>query len=632
MEKVRIQDDLYNFVNGEWLENAVIPDDKPTTGGFADLNKGVEELLMGEFAEMSAKGQYPDKYLENAVAIYNAAKDFKRRNHEGIRPALPTLNKIKKLKDISSFNRNLKDFICGGLPLPFHLAVEPDLKHTERHCVMISGPSTILPDTTYYKEGMEQQKAALLGVWSQMAKAVLVKTRLSEEEQNLYIEGTLKFDALIAAYVKSSEEWSEYVKVYNPTSTRTVSSLLKPIKFRKLLADLFGDVPEQVIVAEPRWLKGFKAIFNEETFESYKQWAYVKELLGSTNLLSQELRELGSIYSRTLTGVAAIPAQEKHAYQLASSVYSEPIGLYYGKKYFGEEAKKDVIDMVKDIIEQYKVRIKTNDVLSEPTKEKAILKLSKMGLHMGYPDKIEEIYDKFVFDKNDSIYNIMSQIGRIAKAEALSKLSKPVNRDEWAMPGHLVNACYNPYVNDITFPAAILQAPFYSIKQSRSQNLGGIGAVIGHEISHAFDNNGANCDENGNLNNWWTKEDHKAFDKKTKNMIKEFEGIKLPWGEVNASLIVSENIADNGGMAVTLDLMKKLKGASYEEYFVNWAKVWCMKGKPEYLALLLRVDVHAPTILRANMQPRNFPEWYETFGVTSKDKMYIAPSKRVVIW
>ncbi len=632
MEKVRIQDDLFNYVNGEWLETAVIPDDKPTCGGFAKLRDEVEEIMMKEFETMSETAVYPNVYLERAVKLYNIAKDTKRRNKEGIRPILPTLNKIKKLKNINAFNRNLKELVLDGYHLPFSIGVDPDLKNTEKHCLMLSGPSIILPDTAYYKEEMKEQHDKLIGLWSAMAKSVLAKTRLSEEEQNLYVEDTIKFDALIASLVKSAQEWSEYTKVYNPMSTRTVSGLLKPVKFRKLLQDLLGEVPETIIVAEPRYLKGFKTVFNEDTFEAYKHWAYVRELLGSCGLLSEKLRELASSYSRALTGVKKLQSIEKQAYNLAGSYYSEPIGIYYGEKYFGEKAKKDVTEMVEEIVEQYKVRIKNNDVLSDATKEKAILKLSCMKLKMGYPDQVREVFDKLIFDENDNLYNAVSTLGRILTEEHFKLLNKPVDRSKWAMPGHMVNACYSPYVNDITFPAAILQAPFYSINQSRSENLGGIGAVIGHEISHAFDNNGANCDEKGNINNWWTKEDHKNFKKRTKAMIKEFEGLKLPWGEVNASLIVSENIADNGGMAVTLDLMKKLKGASYEDYFKNWARVWCMKGKPEYLALLLKIDVHAPTILRANMQPRNFPEWYETFRVTAKDGMYLAPNKRVVIW
>ena len=200
------------------------------------------------------------------------------------------------------------------------------------------------------------------------------------------------------------------------------------------------------------------------------------------------------------------------------------------------------------------------------------------------------------------------------------------------MPGHMVNACYDPFVNDITFPAAILQPPFYSLKQTRSENLGGIGAVIGHEISHAFDSNGAKCDENGNINNWWTEDDFKRFEAKVNQMIEQFDGIELPWGKVNGAFIVSENMADNGGVSVTLDIMSRTEGASYEEYFYNWARVWCQKAKPEFSQMLLAVDVHGPCILRANMPPRNFNEWYTTFGVTENDKMYIAPEKRIVIW
>jgi len=255
-----------------------------------------------------------------------------------------------------------------------------------------------------------------------------------------------------------------------------------------------------------------------------------------------------------------------------------------------------------------------------------------MKIKMGYPDKADEIFDKFEVGKNDSLYKAVGNINKVRLLDSIAKLDKPVDKTKWLMPGHMVNACYDPSRNDITFPAAILQAPFYSLKQTRSENLGGIGAVIGHEISHAFDNNGANMDENGNINNWWTKEDFKKFAKKTKDMVKQFEGIELPFGKVNSELIVSENIADNGGMAVTLHIMKGMKNANYEEYFLNWARIWCQKAKPEYEALLLTVDVHGPVILRTNMPPRNFQEWYDTFNVKKTDKMYIAPNKRVVIW
>lgn len=633
-EKVRVQDDLYMFTNKEWLDKAVIPADKPTTGGFADLATQVEDLLIADFNKMSkGKMPAPDGNTEKAITLYKIAKNVDKRNKEGFKPVLKTLEKIYKMNNVSDFNKKLKEMVLNDYPLPFSIGVETNMKDSLHHALMLSGPSTILPDTTYYKEEMKQQHDALMLVWTDMVSKLLKFTPLSEEERKTYVENAVKFDAIIATLVKSSEEWSEYVKMYNPMPIKKVCSFIKPVKLKKLLTAFYGEkLPEEIIVADPKWLKGFKTLFSEETFTLYKCWAYVEKVLTSSSLLSEELREIGSIFQMALSGVKSLSTIEKQAYRLASNYFSEPVGLYYGRKYFGETAKKDVVEMVEEIIKTYKKRVQRNDFLSEETKRKALLKLDKIVIKMGYPDKADEIYDLFSVSKNASLYQSIADIKAVKIKDNFDKLYKDVNRAKWVMPGHMVNACYNPFSNDITFPAAILQAPFYSIKQSRSSNLGGIGAVIGHEISHAFDNNGAKCDENGNLNNWWTKDDFKKFTLKTKSMIKEFEGIELPWGKVNAKFIVSENIADNGGMAVTLEIMSGMKDADYKEYFFNWARVWCMKAREEYLKLLLQIDVHAPSVLRANMQPRNFTEWYDTFEVKSTDKMYIAPQKRVIIW
>ena len=631
MEKVRIQDDLYTFVNQEKLEQLIIPDDKPATGGFNVLADDVEKIMINEFVEMSGKNEYPNDYLANACKLFKIIKDVEKKEKDGITPALKALE-VLKIIDYSSFSKMFKTLMLNQIPLPFKVLVETDMKNTKQHCVMVQGPSVILPDASYYKPEMEQQKQMILGIWTNVATMVLSKTDLTTEEQAKYLEDTLKFDELLGNLVKTSEEWSEYVKIYNPAKLSKVTSLLKTVKVKEIFKDLFDTLPEVVIVTEPRYFKNFVSVFNEENFELYIHWAYVNGLMNSCSLLTEELREIGSIYYRTIAGIPKNTPVEKFAYQLASDVYSEPVGLYYGLKYFGEEAKKDITEIVYQIIDTYKVRIRNNDILEEQTKEKAILKLSKMGVKMGYPDKVQEIYEELVFDENESLFDIMRHLEKIKMLATLSKLNKLTDPGKWQMPGHMVNACYDPFVNDITFPAAILQVPFYSIKQTRSENLGGIGAVIGHEISHAFDSNGAKCDENGNINNWWTKEDNKRFNKKINAMVKQFDGIELPWGKVNGKFIVSENMADNGGMAVTLEIMSKTPNASYEEYFYNWARIWCLKAKPEFLQLLLNLDVHGPCILRANIPPRNFKEWYETFNVKKSDKMYIAPSKRVVIW
>lgn len=632
MEKVRIQDDLYTFVNQEKLEQLVIPDDQPSVGGFQTLATDLEKTMINEFRQMCEKESYPNDYLKNACTLFKIIKDVEKKERDGILPALNNLAILDQVDSLDSFSLMYKTLMLNKLPLPFKVMVDTDMKDTKKHCVCLQGPSVILPDASYYKEEMAQQKEMILGIWTNIAKMIIAKTNLSPDAQTKYIEDTLAFDEVLGGLVKTSEEWSEYVKLYNPMSTSKVSSLVKPTKFKKILKDLFGFTPEIIIVLEPRYFKNFAKVFNEETFEQYKHWAYVTGLINSCSLLTEELRDLGSMYYRSLAGIPANTPLEKFAYQLASNIYSEPVGLYYGEKYFGEEAKKDITEIVYQIIDTYKTRIQNNDILEESTKEKAILKLSKIGVKMGYPDQVEEIYNKLVFNEEESLFDIVHSLEKIKLIEDLEKLTKPTNPKKWAMSGHMVNACYDPFVNDITFPAAILQAPFYSIKQTRSENLGGIGAVIGHEISHAFDSNGAKCDENGNINNWWTKEDQKRFNAKIKAMVKQFDGIELPWGKVNGKFIVSENMADNGGMAVTLEIMSKTPNVSYEEYFMNWAKVWCMKAKPEYLQLLLNLDVHGPNILRANMPPRNFTEWYDTFKVKKTDKMYIAPSKRVVIW
>ena len=593
---------------------------------------GIEKLMIGEFNSMCASGSYPNDHMARACTLYSLAKDVKRKKKHGMKPVLKHLSILKKVGTLRSFNLKARELMLSGIAMPISIDVEPNMKDTTHHCVMVSGPHVILPDASYYKEGKEQQRDQLLNLWSGFTKQVLAMAGHSEEECDALLSDTLAFDALIAKYVKTREEWSEYVKMYNPMKTGRVAGMVKPMNLKKLLTDLLGELPQEIIVTEPRFFKNFKEIFNAETFEMYKNWAYVLTLMGSCSLLTEELRELGGAFSRALSGIAAAPNTEKFAYQLASGQYSEPVGLYYGEKYFGEEAKKDITEIVRQIVATYQKRIETNDILEPATKEKAILKLSKMGLKLAYPDRVEGLYDKLVFDPGKSLFEIVNTLRRIRMEDNFSKLNEEVDRTHWAMPGHLVNACYDPFVNDITFPAAILQPPFYSINQTRAENLGGIGAVIGHEISHAFDSNGAKCDELGNLNNWWTKADERKFNKKVNAMIKQFDGIELPWGVVNGKFTVSENIADNGGMAVTLDIMSQTEGVSFEEYFTNWAKVWCQKAKPEYQQLLLQVDVHGPAYLRANMPPRNFPEWYETYGVKKTDKMYIAPSKRIVIW
>ncbi|MDE5545157.1 MAG: M13 family metallopeptidase, partial [Malacoplasma sp.] len=409
-------------------------------------------------------------------------------------------------------------------------------------------------------------------------------------------------------------EWADYTKNYNPFDFNQVENFLKPVNFKNIIEKIYKKIPNKVIAFDKRFLEEFTLLFNEENYSAYLSWSIVNFILDGSEHLCDELRIKSGVFSRFLVGTKEAYKIKKYAFKfIAGSLFSEAIGIYYGKKYFGEKAKADVIDMVHGLVKSYKERLNKNEWLSKETKEKAILKLDKMKIKIGYPDNLSEVYKWIDFNPKDNLYEIIKSIGISKRNYENSLLYKPVDTSLWMMPGHLVNACYNPTVNDITFPAAILQAPFYSLNQSKSENFGGIGTVIGHEISHAFDNNGAQCDENGNLNNWWKENDYAKFKEKTNEMIEQFDGLPLGDGKVNGELVVSENIADLGGMAASLQTLEREEiNPDYESFFKNYARVWAQKSRKEYEALLLTIDVHAPTYWRANMQPRNFNQWYDT--------------------
>ncbi len=283
----------------------------------------------------------------------------------------------------------------------------------------------------------------------------------------------------------------------------------------------------------------------------------------------------------------------------------------------------------------YEERISHNDWLNEATKQRALKKLNNLSVHVGYPDELPPHYDRFKvgsYDKGSNLILERLSMNRIVNEENFMKFNKAPNKNIWEMPASMVNAYYNPLNNQIVFPAAILQRPYYSLEQTPSENYGGIGAVMAHEISHAFDNNGAKFDENGSLFNWWTEKDLEAFNTKAQDMIKLFDGVETGYGQCNGQLTVSENIADSGGLRCALEASKKDNSHNYDEFFKNWARVWRQKSSKEYNQLLLTVDVHGPSILRANLQLSNLPEFQKFYQIEETDAMFLPKEKMVSIW
>lgn len=443
----------------------------------------------------------------------------------------------------------------------------------------------------------------------------------------------IALDAQLAKYVLSNEESAEYTKLYHPYEWADFTALAPELPLDAIFTEILGQVPDKVIVPEERFWKEFAAsYYSEENWEALHAEMKLAAAASWTSYLTEEIRVLAGQYGRFVSGIPQAQAKEKAAMKLAQAPYSQALGLWYAGQKFSPEAKADVEKKVATMIEVYKSRLETADWLDQSTREKAIVKLNVITPHIGYPEKLPDTYAKKIIDENASLVENAQNLAKISIAHSWSQWNQPVDRSEWHMPAHLVNAYYDPQQNQIVFPAAILQAPFYSLDQTSSENYGGIGAVIAHEISHAFDSNGASFDEHGSLNNWWKPEDYEAFQARTQRVIEQFDGQDSYGAKVNGKLTVSENIADLGGIAAALEAAKQEPDFSAEEFFTNFARIWRMKARTEYMQMLASVDVHAPGKLRTNVQLPNFAEFHETFGVKEGDGMWRKPEDRVIIW
>ncbi|WEV45082.1 peptidase M13 [Streptococcaceae bacterium ESL0687] len=625
---VRIQDDLFEAVNKDWLEKSKIPSDKPRISAFDELVINNEKTLMEDF---SGPVDFAEPVMHEFIKFYKKAGDFEARKNFGVEPVKADLARIEEIKDFSDFDENLTDLILNSSTTPpFGLSVSPDMKDAIHNALYFSSVGLILPDTSYYAEN-HPRKDELLAFYRQNTIDILKEFGYDQDRAEKLADDTLKFDSLLVPYVNTSEEWAKYADLYNPVEIGEFVGKLTTVDFDRLMRGLIGELPDRVLVYEKRFFENFNSIVNEENFELIKSYMLVMAARSATGYLSDDLRILGGAFGRFLSGISEARSQEKHAYDLATGQFSQAVGLYYGHKYFGEEAKQDVKRMTAQMIKIYQERLSDNNWLSKETIDKAIEKLDAMTVFIGYPDKLPEIYNKFRVG-DASIYEDVREFSKIRTRRHYEKYSEDVDKTEWHMPAHMVNAYFSPDSNTIVFPAAILQEPFYSVSQSSSQNYGGIGAVIAHEISHAFDNNGALFDKFGNMENWWTEEDFKAFEEKQKLMIDEFEGLEIAGGKVNGTLVVSENIADAGGLTAAMTASQLEPDANLREVFEQWATVWRNKAKDEYTQMLLSSDVHAPAKLRANVQPTNLDEFFEVFDVKEGDPMWRAPEDRVKIW
>lgn len=632
INKDLIKDDLYEAVNGAWIKDAKIPDDKPATGGFNDLVDEIDKQMMADFEDYAdGKKTSDDPRFNEMIKLYRVAKKFDLRKKVGPVPLQRLLASVTALDSYADYQKQWKNWVLMGLPSPVSFDIDADMKNATVYALFVSSPSLILPDKSYYEPAKKDQHDQLMKLWAAMVKELLLKLDYTEEQAAQLIKEAQAFDALLAPNVKSAEEAADYSKMYNPQTVAELAASTDQLDLAAVIKQLVGATPDKVIVMEPAYFKALNSILKDH-FDLFKSWALINVVRDNASYLDDEMREINGRYSRALSGSKKPVSQQKFAYYLARDIFSQVAGDYYGKTYFGPQAKADVHHMVEQMIAVYKQRLTNNTWLSKATRDKAVLKLDKLGIQVGYPDKIPSLYDHLKVDELESLIANLNQLSIVASKDMFSRWNKPVDRMRWEMSAATVNAYYHPFKNIIVFPAAILQAPFYSLKQTSSQNYGGIGAVIAHEISHAFDNNGALFDEYGNLNNWWTPEDSAHFKELAQKMIAEFDGLPIAGQKVNGKLTVSENIADGGGLSCALEAAKEENDFNAQEFFINWATIWRMKATQQYEQLLLSIDVHAPQKLRANVQAQNQADFYTAFGIQSGDQMYKAPEDRVNIW
>ncbi|MHA0272443.1 M13-type metalloendopeptidase [Mycoplasma sp. 48589B] len=635
MNKPRLQDDFYEYVNFEWLRDTEIPADRASISCFGELDIKVEKLLKGLTADW-ASGKKPlpsDKMINEYVKLYQMLINAEKRAQLGWEPARKHLDRILEIKSFKELADNYAEFDTSYSSLPLPLGIGEDFIDNKKYILWLEDPRLILGSKETY--GNPTQKEKLITAWKEMSFDLLVSYGKSADEANKLVQQALEFDNFLVEFVLSNEEKADYTSLYNLKNIEWYKETVKSFDIKKIAESLVNKEVKEISCSNPRFVENIDKIYSEANFEAYRALLFIKNLLSAANFMSEEIRLKASHFKNVLYSIAKPRELELYAYDTATKYFSMPLGMYYAHEYFGEKAKKDVEHMVASMIDVYKQRLEENTWLTQETKDKAILKLSKLGVMVGYPEEIKPYYSQFItktYEEGSNVYENILNFDSIMYKYEMSQYLEHVNPKYWGMSPDVINAYFNPFGNHIVFPAAILQAPYYDINQSSSANFGGIGAVIAHEISHAFDNNGSQFDENGSMANWWTDHDRAKFAEKTQAVIDLYDTRVTPYGKVNGKLTVSENIADIGGVACALEAAQKEKDFDAKKFFENWVRVWRLKSGEGYARRLLETDVHSPAKERGNVLMMNLDLFADTYDIKETDKMYLAPEKRIKIW
>ncbi|GGC82329.1 endothelin-converting protein [Flavobacterium lutivivi] len=644
---VKPSQDFFKFVNGTWLKKTEIPADRTRWGSFDELRKNTDNDVLAILEEAAKSDKYKsDTDQGKAINLYKSIMDTVARNKAGINPIKPYLAKIDAVKNVSDLQKLMIEMApYGGIGF-FGVGVGADAKDSNRN-VLNLGPGPLgLPDKDYYvsddadsKDKREKYKAHV----ARMLQFLGTKPEKAKQEA----ESILAFETSMSKPRLDRVERRDRRKTYNPKAISELSTLTPSIKWNEYLSGLGITGVDTVIVSQPKYMEALQTIFKENKVEDWKNYMRWTLLNGAAGDLTTEIEKANwEFYSKTLNGALKQRPRNENALQDVNGAIGEALGKLYVEKMFPVEAKKKAENMISNIIKAYGIRIKNLTWMDEKTKESAIEKLDRIRIKIGYPDTWKDysaLAIKSPAEGGTAFENGMN-IAQWNFKKNIDDLKKPVDKDEWFMSPQTVNAYYNPSYNEIVFPAAILQPPFYDYKADEAVNYGGIGAVIGHEISHGFDDSGARYNADGNLVNWWTEEDLKKFTELGSALAEQYSALEpLPGIHVDGKFTLGENIGDLGGINAAYDglqLYLKENGnpglidgyTPEQRLFISWATIWRGKMRDEAIKNQVKTDPHSPGMYRGYVPLLNLETFHQAFGIKPGDGMYLAPEKRVKIW
>ncbi|EHI97388.1 Endothelin-converting enzyme 1 [Clostridium sp. DL-VIII] len=637
---IRVQDDFYNAVNKEWLLSTKLQDGYISYGTFEEVCGKVNDDMLTIILDIQKN---KDKYNKNddeikALNLYNNYLNIQKRNELGVKPIKKYINMVNEIESIEK----LKDILGNNefsyfQPL-INLGVGPDYKDSNTNVLYVSRSNLGLGNSFYYKDNSENGKKIKDAYINYLTKLHTLYGESEEEAKNsaqTFYNMEKNVAQMIPSYEEDAKDEDRVLKSYNVYTVKELDKLVPNINFSKLLSNLNINKANKVIVENPEELRLVNSFITEKNIENMKRYLKTSILLNTDSLLTMQHREACDELRRIFYGVEPTDLNEGCGVKFVSCQLNEIISKLYVNKYFDKESKDDVENMSKEIIKNFEKRLKNNTWMSKATKKKALSKLEHVNVKIGYPEEWNDYSDVEVksYDEGGSLVDNVMNIYMSQSKRQFSKLDKPVNKSEWNMGACAVNAYYNALNNEIVFPAGILQSPFYDKNASKEKNLGGIGAVIGHELTHAFDNTGAQFDENGKLKNWWNENDYEEFISRSKKIVDYYSNIEINDGKhVNGFLTVGENISDLGGIACVLDIAKKTENPDLKALFENYATIWREVSTKELKEYLLNNDSHAPKKVRVNVVLSQFEDFYKTYNIKEGDEMYVKPEERVGIW